>query len=207
MSPPLELTGEIPIPEEAGAAGQVEGGESLGEAPALPQLGRLSTGADGDTSAARAQLSGALEEVPPRSTWRPRPGRRLPWRSTAVRIPRRPRRRRPPRTIRPTRSACRPRRRWTPAPVGSRCSRGAATRPTRCPRRRRARSSPSSRTRDGDAPGGSHPGGRARGDRRGRPGAAPRHLDRDQRRARHRVERARRAARSSTPCGTSPSRW
>jgi hypothetical protein len=63
-APELALEGEIPIPGEAEEIDVFGADESIGEEPALPSLGHLSAGTEGDTSAAQAELDGALDDVP-----------------------------------------------------------------------------------------------------------------------------------------------
>ena len=76
-APALTLEGEIPIPAEAEALAVTED-EFAADAPSLPSLGHLSAGAEGDTSAAEAQLDNALDDVPTDFDVATSPGERPP---------------------------------------------------------------------------------------------------------------------------------
>lgn len=76
-APELVVEGEILMPGDAEATSLGED-ESFGEAPSLPTLGHLSTGAEGDTSAAQAELDGALDDVPTEFDVATSPGERPP---------------------------------------------------------------------------------------------------------------------------------
>ena len=77
-APELLLEGEILVPEEAEEIAAFGEDESFGETPALPALGHLSAGAEGDTSAAQAELEGALDDVPTEFDVATSPGERPP---------------------------------------------------------------------------------------------------------------------------------